>query len=65
MFQHVTAVDAPCWMQRPALRQLVQQEGWGSLWRGLRPRVLFHVPAAAVCWGTYESAKRLLGAEGF
>lgn len=50
---------------RPALRQLVQQEGWGSLWRGLRPRVLFHVPAAAVCWGTYESAKRLLGAEGF
>lgn len=51
-------------MQLPALRMLVAEEGWGSLWRGVQPRVLFHVPAAAVCWGTYESIKRLLGAEG-
>lgn len=50
--------------QMPALRLLVTDEGWGALWRGLQPRVLFHVPAAAVCWGTYESVKRLLGAEG-
>ena len=26
---------------------------------GWAPRVLFHVPAAAVCWGTYETCKRL------
>ena len=51
--------------QLPALRALVAEEGWGSLWHGVRPRVLFHVPAAAVCWGTYESCKRLLGAEGW
>ncbi len=46
--------------QLPVLRQIVQEEGMGALWRGWKPRVLFHVPAAAVCWGTYESVKALL-----
>lgn len=44
----------------PSLRQLVAEEGLQSLWHGIQPRVLFHVPAAAVCWGTYETMKRLL-----
>jgi len=24
-------------------------------------RVLFHIPAAAICWTTYEAAKRFFG----
>ncbi|GMH40547.1 hypothetical protein BSKO_08451 [Bryopsis sp. KO-2023] len=46
------------------LRQIVQEEGWVALLRGLKPRVLYHIPAAAVCWGTYESMKGFLGANG-
>jgi len=42
------------------LREIVEREGWGALSRGMGPRVLFHIPAAAICWGTYESAKRAL-----
>ena len=52
-----------CWsflMQAAVLRQIYLQEGSAALWRGLRARVLFHAPAAAICWGTYETAKRLL-----
>ncbi|KDD74418.1 hypothetical protein H632_c1328p1 [Helicosporidium sp. ATCC 50920] len=41
-------------------RQIVAAEGPAALWRGTLPRVLFHAPSAAVCWGIYESAKRLL-----
>ncbi len=44
----------------PALKLIAQREGPAALWRGLRPRVVFHMPAAAVCWGTYESMKALL-----
>jgi solute carrier family 25 iron transporter 28/37 len=42
------------------LRQIAREEGVAALWSGWAPRVLFHVPSAAVCWGIYESAKRLL-----
>lgn len=42
------------------LRQIVQEEGLSAIWRGVQPRVLFHVPAAAVCWGTYETVKGFL-----
>ncbi len=49
-------------VQVPVLRQIVQTEGAGALWSGLKPRVMFHVPAAAICWGTYESIKKLLAA---
>ena len=45
------------------LRQIYREEGLGGLMRGLRPRVMFHVPAAAVCWATYEYGKALLGAK--
>lgn len=47
----------------PVLRRIAEDEGAWALWRGLRPRVLFHVPAAAVCWGSYETMKRLLKSE--
>ncbi|GAX73490.1 hypothetical protein CEUSTIGMA_g942.t1 [Chlamydomonas eustigma] len=42
------------------MSRIYQDEGMSALWRGLRPRVLFHVPAAAICWGTYESLKTFL-----
>eukprot|EP00897_Mesotaenium_endlicherianum_P007588 jgi/Mesen1/6858/ME000351S05974 len=45
-----------------AMRDIVQQEGAGALLRGLRPRVLFHTPAAAICWSTYEAGKKFLQA---
>ncbi|KAL3158335.1 hypothetical protein ABBQ38_010576 [Trebouxia sp. C0009 RCD-2024] len=48
---------------KPMLRQIVREEGSRALWSGLKPRCLFHIPAAAICWGTYESIKSLLGTE--
>lgn len=42
------------------LRRIVAEEGYGALLHGVRPRVLFHVPAAAICWTTYESCKAAL-----
>jgi len=42
------------------LRQIMQEEGSRAIWRGLKPRVLFHVPSAAICWGTYETVKKLI-----
>ncbi|GIL48355.1 hypothetical protein Vafri_4625 [Volvox africanus] len=44
----------------PTLRQIVREEGVQALWQGIKPRVLFHIPAAAVCWGTYETMKSVL-----
>jgi solute carrier family 25 iron transporter 28/37 len=44
----------------PVLRRIAREEGAGALWRGWKPRVMFHVPAAAVCWGTYETCKKVL-----
>ena len=44
----------------PVLRKIAADEGAAALWAGLAPRVLFHVPAAAVCWGTYETCKRVM-----
>lgn len=48
--------------QLPTLRQIVREEGMQALWQGFKPRVLFHIPAAAVCWGTYETMKNALRA---
>ncbi|MEW5320102.1 MAG: hypothetical protein WDW38_011201 [Sanguina aurantia] len=45
------------------MRRIVADEGMSALWRGLRPRVLFHVPSAAVCFGTYETIKSFLASE--
>eukprot|EP00884_Botryococcus_braunii_P016663 jgi/Botrbrau1/3680/Bobra.0008s0009.2 len=45
----------------PILRSIVREEGQGALWWGVRARVLFHAPAAAICWGSYETMKKFLG----
>ncbi|CAL8466353.1 g5889 [Coccomyxa elongata] len=42
------------------LRHIAAAEGHRALWAGLRPRVLFHVPAAAITWSSYETMKLLL-----
>ncbi|KAF9625998.1 hypothetical protein IFM89_030652 [Coptis chinensis] len=45
---------------RMALKQIVAKEGPQALLRGLKPRVLFHAPAAAICWSMYEAMKIFL-----
>ncbi|KAF3781812.1 Mitoferrin [Nymphaea thermarum] len=39
------------------IQMIVRREGYAGLMRGWRPRMLFHAPAAAICWSTYEAAK--------
>ena len=46
------------------LRRIVAEEGVGALTRGIGPRVLFHIPAGAISWATYEAGKRALGVSG-
>ncbi|GAB2234096.1 hypothetical protein Droror1_Dr00003333 [Drosera rotundifolia] len=36
---------------------LVKKDGYRGLVRGWMPRMLFHAPAAAICWSTYEAGK--------
>ncbi|KAL0344428.1 UNVERIFIED_CONTAM: Mitoferrin [Sesamum radiatum] len=36
---------------------IVKKDGYGGLMRGWIPRMLFHAPAAAICWSTYEAVK--------
>lgn len=38
-------------------RTIVKKDGYRGLVRGWMPRMLFHAPAAAICWSTYEAAK--------
>ena len=38
-------------------RSIIKRDGYGGLMRGWKPRMLFHAPAAAICWSTYESMK--------
>ena len=42
-------------------RVIVRDEGVMALASGMGARVLFHIPAAAICWTTYEAAKRAFG----
>lgn len=42
---------------RDVLRTILEKDGYRGLMRGWLPRMLFHAPAAAICWSTYESAK--------
>ncbi|KAK3151339.1 hypothetical protein QOZ80_3AG0244640 [Eleusine coracana subsp. coracana] len=39
------------------LRTIVNRDGYVGLMRGWKPRMLFHAPAAAICWSTYEASK--------
>lgn len=43
------------------MKLIVREEGPRALWRGWRPRIMFHTPAAAICWSTYEAMKGVLG----
>mmetsp|Transcript_38559 Transcript_38559/g.46627 ORF Transcript_38559/g.46627 Transcript_38559/m.46627 type:complete len:385 (+) Transcript_38559:121-1275(+) len=62
----VTACSTPgCGSSRAppisdALRQIAAKEGTGALFKGISARVLFHTPAAAICWSTYEYCKSML-----
>lgn len=42
------------------LGSIWEKEGPRALLGGLKPRVLFHTPAAAICWATYEASKNFL-----
>ncbi|XP_059626423.1 uncharacterized protein LOC132269293 [Cornus florida] len=42
---------------RDVFRIIVKKDGYRGLMRGWVPRMLFHAPAAAICWSTYEAAK--------
>ncbi|XP_002994751.2 mitoferrin, partial [Selaginella moellendorffii] len=37
------------------VKEIVRREGSAALFKGLKPRVLFHTPAAAISWSTYEA----------
>ncbi|KAG8387918.1 hypothetical protein BUALT_Bualt02G0071300 [Buddleja alternifolia] len=39
------------------VRTIVKKDGYRGLMRGWTPRMLFHAPAAAICWSTYEASK--------
>jgi solute carrier family 25 iron transporter 28/37 len=45
---------------RPIIVRIWREEGPSALFRGWQPRVLFHIPSAAICWGIYESFKKFL-----
>ncbi|XP_061359939.1 uncharacterized protein LOC133303983 [Gastrolobium bilobum] len=38
-------------------KTIVKKDGYRGLMRGWSPRMLFHAPAAAICWSTYEAGK--------
>ncbi|XP_015897457.3 uncharacterized protein LOC107431089 [Ziziphus jujuba] len=42
---------------RDVIRTIVTKDGYQGLMRGWIPRMLFHAPAAAICWSTYEASK--------
>lgn len=39
------------------IKIIVKKDGYQGLMRGWIPRMLFHAPAAAICWSTYEASK--------
>ncbi|XP_057474894.1 uncharacterized protein LOC130763001 isoform X1 [Actinidia eriantha] len=42
---------------RDVFQTIVKKDGYRGLMRGWMPRMLFHAPAAAICWSTYEAGK--------
>lgn len=51
------SASPPSLSSSAALRLILREDGARGLLRGLMPRVLFHVPAAAISWTTYETCK--------
>lgn len=45
---------------RLASKAIYQRYGWNGFWRGLKPRVVSNIPAAAISWTSYEFAKHFL-----
>jgi solute carrier family 25 iron transporter 28/37 len=43
-----------------AVHRIWKEEGMVGLLQGIKPRMLFHSCAAAICWGTYEFMKKIL-----
>ncbi|KAK0584293.1 hypothetical protein LWI29_010600 [Acer saccharum] len=39
------------------IETIVRKDGYRGLIRGWIPRMMFHAPAAAICWSTYEASK--------
>ncbi|KAH7550528.1 hypothetical protein ACOSP7_024100 [Xanthoceras sorbifolium] len=39
------------------IQTIVKKDGYRGLMRGWSPRMLFHAPAAAICWSVYEAGK--------
>jgi len=44
-----------------AMRCIWYEEGARGFARGVHARMMFHAPAAAICWTTYELSKHMLG----
>ncbi|KAE8697689.1 laccase-3-like [Hibiscus syriacus] len=42
---------------RNVIETIMKKDGYRGLMRGGIPRTLFHAPAAAICWPTYETSK--------
>ncbi|KNA08037.1 hypothetical protein SOVF_166290 [Spinacia oleracea] len=42
---------------RDVIKTIAKKDGYRGLMRGWAPRMMFHAPAAAICWSTYEAAK--------
>ncbi|XP_015961300.1 uncharacterized protein LOC107485298 [Arachis duranensis] len=42
------------------IQTVIRKDGYRGLMRGYVPRMLFHAPAAAICWSTYEASKSFL-----
>lgn len=39
------------------VQAIIKRDGYTGLLRGWKPRMVFHAPAAAICWSTYEASK--------
>ncbi|WCJ27986.1 Mitochondrial substrate carrier family protein [Euphorbia peplus] len=39
------------------VKSILKRDGYRGIMRGWMPRMLFHAPAAAISWSTYEAAK--------
>eukprot|EP00743_Colponemidia_sp_Colp-15_P004342 GILK01004684.1.p1 GENE.GILK01004684.1~~GILK01004684.1.p1 ORF type:complete len:346 (-),score=44.15 GILK01004684.1:169-1095(-) len=45
---------------RQAVSGIIKAEGYGAFLKGIRARMLFHAPSAAICWTSYETVKKIL-----
>ncbi|KAI8621960.1 carrier protein [Chytriomyces sp. MP71] len=48
-----------------AARLVLKKNGYKGFFRGMAPRVCYHVPATAITWTTYEFLKSVLFAESY